>query len=106
MVMNFGGMCFVDRLLKLAGYSGPSSLYKDAFSTPGIFASNINCNFHDLLDPCFYTMKNKDQAKHIFYSFLNVKHQLGSNRNARHQLERDLANKDGAIGIDHTCHQV
>ena len=41
-----------------------------------------------------------------FHSFLKVNHQLGSNRNARHQLERDLANKDGAIGIDHTCHQV
>ena len=35
-----------------------------------------------------------------------VNHQLGMNRNARHQLERDLANKDSAIGIDHTCHQV
>ena len=35
-----------------------------------------------------------------------VNHQLGMNRNARHQLERDLANKDGAIAIDHTCHQV
>ena len=35
-----------------------------------------------------------------------VNHQLGMNRNARHQLERDLANKDGAIAIDHTCHQM
>ena len=35
-----------------------------------------------------------------------VNHQLGVNRNARHRLERDLANKDGAISIDHSCHQV
>merc|ERR1711976_1009366 len=35
-----------------------------------------------------------------------VNHQLGVNRNNRHQLERDLANKDGAIAIDHTCHQM
>ena len=35
-----------------------------------------------------------------------VNHQLGANRNARHRLERDLANKDGAISIDHSCHQV
>ena len=35
-----------------------------------------------------------------------VNHQLGVNRNARHQLERDLQNKDHAIGIDHSCHQV
>ena len=28
-----------------------------------------------------------------------VNHQLGVNRNNRHQLERDLANKDGAIAI-------
>ena len=27
-------------------------------------------------------------------------------RNARHQLERDLANKDHSIGIDHTCHNL
>ena len=35
-----------------------------------------------------------------------VNHQIGENRNARHQLERDLQNKDHAIGIDHSCHQV
>ena len=35
-----------------------------------------------------------------------VNTQIGSNRNARHQLERDLQNKDHAIGIDHSCHQV
>eukprot|EP00094_Tigriopus_californicus_P013682 TCALIF_13239-PA protein Name:"Similar to TEKT3 Tektin-3 (Bos taurus)" AED:0.18 eAED:0.18 QI:297/0.57/0.5/1/0.42/0.5/8/0/424 len=35
-----------------------------------------------------------------------VNYQLGLNRNARHQLERDLANKDQAINIDHTCHQL
>ena len=35
-----------------------------------------------------------------------VNHQIGMNRNARHQLERDLQNKDSAIGIDHSCHQV
>ena len=35
-----------------------------------------------------------------------VNHQIGVNRNARHQLERDLQNKDHAIGIDHSCHQV
>ena len=28
-----------------------------------------------------------------------VNHQLGVNRNSRHQLERDLANKDQAISI-------
>ena len=28
-----------------------------------------------------------------------VNHQLGMNRNSRHQLERDLANKDSAISI-------
>ena len=28
-----------------------------------------------------------------------VNHQLGMNRNSRHQLERDLANKDQAISI-------
>ena len=36
----------------------------------------------------------------------NVNSQLGVNRNARHILERDLQNKDHAIGIDHSCHQV
>ena len=36
----------------------------------------------------------------------NVNTQLGVNRNARHILERDLQNKDHAIGIDHSCHQV
>lgn len=55
-----------------------------------------------------------------------MNHQLGVNRNARHQLERDLANKDSAISIgifllkicyinlsnewliylDHSCHQM
>lgn len=30
---------------------------------------------------------------------VQVNHQLGANRNARHQLERDLANKDQAISI-------
>ena len=35
-----------------------------------------------------------------------VNHQLGVNRNARHQLERDLANKDHSINIDHTCHNL
>ena len=35
-----------------------------------------------------------------------VNHQIGENRNARHILERDLQNKDHAIGIDHSCHQV
>ena len=58
-----------------------------------------------------------------------MNHQLGDNRNRRHQLERDLANKDSAINIgiiyflkneisvfltvfwwtyltDHTCHQM
>ena len=28
-----------------------------------------------------------------------MNHQLGQNRNARHQLERDLQNKDSAIAI-------
>ena len=27
-------------------------------------------------------------------------------RNARHQLERDQANKDHSINIDHTCHNL
>ncbi len=65
------------------------------------------------------------------YYHTQVNHQLGINRNARHQLERDLANKDQAISIgnaarmhvycypsavsisfrillrtDHTCHQL
>lgn len=35
-----------------------------------------------------------------------VNHQLGVNREARHQLERDLANKDHGINIDHTVHQL
>ena len=35
-----------------------------------------------------------------------VNHQLGVNRNSRHQLERDLANKDHGINIDHTVHQL
>ena len=35
-----------------------------------------------------------------------VNHQLGVNRNARHQIERDLANKDHSINIDHTCHNL
>ena len=35
-----------------------------------------------------------------------VNHQLGVNRNARHQLERDMANKDHSINIDHTCHNL
>ena len=35
-----------------------------------------------------------------------VNHQLGVNRNTRHQLERDLANKDHSINIDHTCHNM
>ncbi|XP_040564870.1 tektin-3 isoform X1 [Lepeophtheirus salmonis] len=36
----------------------------------------------------------------------SVNHQLGIVRNTRHQLERDLANKDNALSIDHTCHQM
>jgi len=35
-----------------------------------------------------------------------VNHQLGVNRNCRHQLERDLQNKDHGISIDHTVHQL
>jgi len=35
-----------------------------------------------------------------------INHQLGVNRNARHQLETDLAKKDNAISIDHACHQM
>jgi hypothetical protein len=35
-----------------------------------------------------------------------VNHQLGVNRNTRHQLERDMANKDHSINIDHTCHNL
>ena len=35
-----------------------------------------------------------------------VNHQLGVNRNTRHQIERDLANKDHSINIDHTCHNL
>ena len=34
-----------------------------------------------------------------FFIIFKVNHQLGTNRNARHQLERDLANKDNAISI-------
>ena len=35
-----------------------------------------------------------------------VNHQLGVNRNTRHQIERDLANKDHSSNIDHTCHNL
>jgi tektin-3 len=35
-----------------------------------------------------------------------VNHQLGVNRQARHQLEGDLANKDHGINIDHRVHQL
>ena len=35
-----------------------------------------------------------------------VNHQLGVNKDCRHQLERDLANKDHGINIDHTVHQL
>ena len=35
----------------------------------------------------------------LFCIIFKVNHQLGTNRNARHQLERDLANKDNAISI-------
>ena len=35
-----------------------------------------------------------------------MNHQLGVNRNTRHQIERDLANKDHSINIDHTCHNL
>ena len=38
--------------------------------------------------------------------WLQVNHQLGVNRNTRHQIERDLANKDHSINIDHTCHNL
>ena len=38
--------------------------------------------------------------------FFKVNHQLGVNRNNRHQLERDLANKDGAIAIGKQPHSV
>ena len=36
----------------------------------------------------------------------HVNHQLGVNKDCRHQLERDLANKDHGINIDHTVHQL
>ena len=36
----------------------------------------------------------------------SVNHQLGVNKNCRNQLERDLANKDHSINIDHTVQQL
>ena len=35
-----------------------------------------------------------------------VNYQLGVNKECRHQLERDLANKDHGINIDNTVHQM
>ena len=35
-----------------------------------------------------------------------VQQQLQTNKDCRHQLERDLANKDHGINIDHTVHQL
>ncbi|KAG8227484.1 hypothetical protein J437_LFUL002373 [Ladona fulva] len=35
-----------------------------------------------------------------------VVQQLRDNRAAQHELERDLRNKEGALGIDHTCHRL
>lgn len=35
-----------------------------------------------------------------------VNYQLGVNKDCRHQLERDLANKDHGINIDHTVHNM
>ena len=52
-------------------------------------------------------VENIKSCQHAMRQTLEqVNHQMGVNRNARHRLERDLANKDGAISIDHSCHQV
>jgi len=45
------------------------------------------------------------QAK-MKHTLDQVNHQLGVNKDCRHQLERDLANKDHGINIDHTVHQL
>ena len=37
---------------------------------------------------------------------VQVNYQLGVNKDCRHQLERDLANKDHGINIDHTVHNM
>ena len=52
-------------------------------------------------------MAGAGSRDHILTSdWLQVNHQLGVNRNTRHQIERDLANKDHSINIDHTCHNL
>lgn len=50
--------------------------------------------------------KIKDCQNKMKRTLEQVNHQLGVNRNARHQLERDMANKDHSINIDHTCHNL
>ncbi|XP_046399309.1 tektin-3-like [Ischnura elegans] len=35
-----------------------------------------------------------------------VAQQLRDNRAAQHELERDVRHKEGALGIDHTCHRL
>ena len=42
----------------------------------------------------------------IIIFVVQVNYQLGVNKDCRHQLERDLANKDHGINIDHTVHNM
>ena len=61
----------------------------------------------DTIKSCQDKMRQTLEQVNLFFKGQNmvwkvvfqVNHQLGVNRNNRHQLERDLANKDGAISI-------
>ena len=55
-------------------------------------------------------MREVDKIQHcqarMTQTLEQVNYQLGVNKECRHQLERDLANKDHGINIDHTVHQL
>ena len=71
-IMSFGGMCFVENnFLRRTGYSGPSSMFKDAFTTPAVIASCVQTDFRYLLDPLYYEMVAGAKARHALYSSLN-----------------------------------
>jgi len=50
--------------------------------------------------------KIKECQARMAQTLEQVNYQLGHNKECRHQLERDLANKDHGINIDHTVHNL
>ena len=50
--------------------------------------------------------KIRESQKTMTKTWENVNNQIAMNQNARHQLERDLANKDSAMHLDQTAHEV